>query len=92
MGQIENFCRELRRVEDVNDLNEEEREVIRKALSSIHHHGFVHKDVRKENILIKRDHDRFHACFIDFTFSKEAESQYDFRKEMESLGRLLAQL
>lgn len=80
-----------RPLEDVESLNNQERLVIQSALSSIHRHGFVHNDICKDNILIKRNDYQFYASFIDFAFSKQG-CQHDFQKEMELLARLLGQL
>jgi tRNA A-37 threonylcarbamoyl transferase component Bud32 len=77
-------------LEDVENLSDRERRAFRRALSSIHHHGFIHNDIRKANILIKRDGSQSQAFFIDFAFS-ERGAQHDFSREMRSLKRLLGQ-
>jgi tRNA A-37 threonylcarbamoyl transferase component Bud32 len=69
-------------------LTAEERQKIRKALKSIHHHGYVHNDIRKENILIRREGDRSSICFIDFAYSAKG-TQEDFRKEMVQLRHVI---
>ncbi|CAG8659745.1 17352_t:CDS:2, partial [Funneliformis caledonium] len=79
-----------RPLEDAESLSDQEYLVIQTALSSIHRHGFVHNDIRKENILIKRSSYKFYASFIDFAFSKQG-CKRDFQKEMKSLARLLGQ-
>ncbi|CAG8647187.1 11077_t:CDS:2, partial [Paraglomus occultum] len=79
-----------RPLEDAESLSDQEYLVIRTALSSIHHYGFVHNDIHRENILVKRTSHQFYASFIDFAFSKQG-CQHDFQKEMKSLARLLRQ-
>ena len=74
-------------LEDVSSLSGEEHLVIQTALSSIHDHGFVHNDIRKGNILIKRNGSQFSAFFIDFAFSKPGD-QHNFQNEMELLEAL----
>ena len=78
-------------LKDVKSLSDQERLVIQTALSSIHRHGFVHNDIRKDNILIKRDGSQFSASFIDFAFSKQGRRR-DFQKEMKFLASLLRQM
>lgn len=77
-------------LEDAESLSDQERLVIQTALSSIHRHGFVHHDVRLDNILIRRSGRQFHASLIDFAFSKQG-FQRDFLKEMGLLEALLGQ-
>ncbi|RUS15037.1 hypothetical protein BC937DRAFT_92978 [Endogone sp. FLAS-F59071] len=74
-------------LEDTESLSDQERLVIQTALSSIHRHGFVHNDIRKDNILIKRNGSQFYASFIDFAFSKRG-SRRDFQNEMRLLRQL----
>ena len=77
-------------LEDAESLSDRERLVIQTALSSIHRHGFVHNDIRKDNILIRRNGRQFHAFFIDFAFSKQGFRR-DFLNEVRSLRALLGQ-
>jgi tRNA A-37 threonylcarbamoyl transferase component Bud32 len=75
-------------LEDEERLNAEECRIIRTALSCIHDHGFVHNDIDRDNILIKRDGYQTYAFLIDFALSKKG-CKRDFQNEMESLSRLL---
>jgi serine/threonine protein kinase len=77
-----------RRLEDAERLTDMECRVIQRALSRVHDHGFAHNDIRKENILIKRNGRQFHAFLIDFAFSKRG-SPCDFEQERELLAELL---
>ena len=75
-------------LEDVESLSDQELRIIQSALLSIHQHGFVHKDIHCNNILVKYNGNKFHASFIDFAFSGGGSSG-DFQKEMRSLMGLL---
>ena len=77
-------------LEDVKSLSDQEDIVIQTALSSIHCHGFVHNDIREDNILIRRNGCQFSAFFIDFAFSKQGRPR-DFQNEMGLLVSLLEQ-
>ncbi|KAF8648911.1 hypothetical protein AX16_006133 [Volvariella volvacea WC 439] len=79
-----------RPLEHAKSLSDEERQVIQRALLSIHRHGFIHNDIREDNILIERNGHQFYASLIDFAFSKKG-CRRDFRKEMGSLARLFGQ-
>jgi tRNA A-37 threonylcarbamoyl transferase component Bud32 len=69
---------------DEERLSGKERQVIQRALTSIHRHGFMHGDIRRENIRISRSGGRFNAFFIDFGFSKPG-CEKDFREETKVL-------
>ena len=69
---------------------DEERLEIKKALKFIHCRGYVHNDIREENILIQRDGDKFSVCFIDFALSVKGAPD-DFRKEMAQLRHVIGQ-
>ena len=75
----------------VDQLNRSKRWEIVGALSEIHRRGFLHNDIREENILIQRGKDGFKATFkfIDFAFSKRTRDKRRFRKEMACLKELL---
>jgi hypothetical protein len=60
----------------------------RRVLVSIHSYGYIHGDVRKENILVKRTGDHFNAFFIDFAFARRG-SQAEFYGEKRALAQLL---
>jgi serine/threonine protein kinase len=74
---------------EVNSLNDQERYEIVKALSQIHGHGFLHKDIRAENILFQHSDDGFRVSFIDFTLSKRNNKKIEFVIEMRQLKSLL---
>ena len=57
-------------------------------LSEIHRKGFLHNDIREENIL-QRGRNGFKATFIDFAFSKRTRDKRRFRKDMACLKELL---
>ena len=73
---------------DVESLSKQERRVIRRALSLIHLHGYVHGDIREDNILIERSGQQFSACFIDFGYSKKG-SKRERGAEKRALVRIL---
>ena len=50
----------------VENLNDEKREMILQVLASIHSEGFLHGDLRSENILIEHWRDGPRITFIDF--------------------------
>ena len=60
-----------------------------KALSKIHQSGFLHNDIREDNILAQRGKGGFRPCFIDFAFSKRNSDNTLFSDEMSDLKQLL---
>lgn len=74
---------------EVEELSDQERNEIVKALSDIHDHGVLHKDIRPENILIERHRDGFRVMFIDFAFSKGVSNKEESKKEMAILNMML---
>lgn len=74
---------------EVEELSDQERNEIVKALSDIHDHGILHKDIRPENILIQRHRDGFKAMFIDFAFSKRVSNKEEPKKETAILKMML---
>jgi tRNA A-37 threonylcarbamoyl transferase component Bud32 len=75
-------------LEDVASLSKEECLVIERVLETIHSYGYIHGDVRKENILLKCSGDHFNAFFIDFAFAQRG-SQAEFYGEKRVLTQLL---
>ena len=75
----------------MDQLNRSERWGIVGALSEIHRRGFLHNDIRQDNILVQRGKDGSKATFkfIDFAFSKRTRDKRRFRKEMACLKELL---
>lgn len=74
---------------EVEELSDQECNEIVKALSDIHDHGVLHKDLRPENILIERHRDGFRVMFIDFAFSKGVSNKEEPKKEMAILNMML---
>ncbi|RUS14232.1 hypothetical protein BC937DRAFT_94152 [Endogone sp. FLAS-F59071] len=60
------------------------------ALSAIHHHGILHNDIRKENILIQHSNGGFRISFIDFAFSERTSDKEKLSQEMANLKYLLS--
>jgi hypothetical protein len=75
-------------LEDVASLSKEECLAIERVLASIHSYGYIHGDIREENILVKRSGDHFNAFFIDFAFARRG-SQAEFYAEKRGLAQLL---
>ena len=71
---------------EVDKLKDSERSKIVKALSKIHQSGFLHNDIREDNILAQRGKGGFRPCFIDFAFSKRNSDNTD---EISDLKQLL---
>lgn len=74
---------------EVEELSDQERNDIVKALSDIHNHGVLHKDIRPENILIERHRDGFKVMFIDFAFSERVSNKEEPRREVAALKVVL---
>ncbi|RPB01467.1 hypothetical protein L873DRAFT_1803683 [Choiromyces venosus 120613-1] len=74
---------------ELEELSDQERNEIVKALSDIHCHGLLHEDIRPGNILIQRYHDTFRVMFIDFAFSKSISNKEEPEKEMAILKMML---
>lgn len=73
----------------MEELSDQERNEIVKALSDIHNHGVLHKDICPENILTQCHRDGFKAMFIDFAFSKRVSNKEEPKKEMAILKMML---
>ena len=73
----------------VEELSDQERNEIVKALSDIHDHGVLHEDIRPANILIQRRRNRFKVMFIDFALSKRVSNKEELKKEMAILKSML---
>lgn len=74
---------------EVEELSDQERNEIVKALSDIHDHSILHKDICPENILIQRHRDGFKVMFIDFAFSERVSNKEEPKKEMAILKMML---
>jgi tRNA A-37 threonylcarbamoyl transferase component Bud32 len=74
---------------EVGNLNDEKREMIVGALASIHSEGFLHGDLRCENILIEHYHGDPRITFIDFGFSRKFSDHKESDREMADLQRMI---
>ena len=74
---------------EVEDLNDEKREMILHVLASIHSEGFLHGDLRCENILIEHWRDGPRITFIDFGFSRKFSNHEESEREMTALKRMI---
>ena len=74
---------------EVENLNDEMRERIIKALASIHAQGLLHGDIRHENILFSHCPNGFNITFIDFGFSRKISNLKEAQKEMIALKDIL---
>lgn len=74
---------------EVEELSDQERNETVKALSNIHDHGILHKDICPENILIQRHRYGFKVVFIDFAFSERVSNKEEPKKEMAILKMML---
>ena len=70
----------------MDQLKDAERSKIVKALTKIHQSGFLHNDIREDNILTQRGKGGFRPCF---TFSKQNNDDKLFSDEMSDLKQLL---
>ena len=73
----------------VENLSDEERNGAVKALSSLHDHGVLHGDIRRENILVQYEHDKVNVKLIDLAFSRRISNKNEAKKEMKTLQRML---
>jgi tRNA A-37 threonylcarbamoyl transferase component Bud32 len=68
---------------EVENLNDEKREMIVGVLASVHTwRGFLHGDIRCENILVEHWHDDPRITFIDFGFSRKFSNYKESEREM----------
>jgi serine/threonine protein kinase len=74
---------------DVENLNDEMREMIVGVLASIHGQGFLHGDIKRDNILVEYCLDGPRITFIDFGFSRRLSSRKESLREMATLRRLI---
>ena len=74
---------------EVENLNDEKREMILHVLASIHSEGFLHGDLRCENILIEHRRDGPRITFIDFGFSRKFSNHKESEREMSALKRMI---
>ena len=70
---------------EVDELKDSERSKIVKALSKIHQSGFLHNDIREDNILAQCGKGGFRPCLIEFGFSKRNRNNTLFSDEMSEL-------
>jgi tRNA A-37 threonylcarbamoyl transferase component Bud32 len=73
----------------VENLNDEERKMILGVLDSIHGEGFLHGDLRCENILIEHSHDDPRITFIDFGSSRKFSNHKESEREMAALQKII---
>jgi serine/threonine protein kinase len=74
---------------EVENLNDKMREMIVGVLASIHGEGFLHGDLRCENILVEYCHDGPRITFIDFGFSRKFSSRKESEGEMAALKAMI---
>jgi serine/threonine protein kinase len=74
---------------EVENLNDEKRRMIEGVLASIHGEGFLHGDVRSDNILVEDCHDGPRVKIIDFGFSRKFSSRKESEREMAVLKKLI---
>ena len=70
-------------------LRDVELQKIVEALSAIHHHGILHNDIHKDNILIQPDNGGFRVSFIDFALSERTFDEKILSQEMAELRGML---
>jgi len=73
----------------VENLNEEKRGMIVGVLASIRGEGYLHGDLRCDNILVQYWHDGPRITFIDFGFSRKFSSRKEPEREMEELRKMV---
>ena len=59
------------------------------ALSSLHDHGVLHRDIQANNILVQYEHDKVNVKMIDLAFSRTISNKNEAKKEMITLQRML---
>jgi tRNA A-37 threonylcarbamoyl transferase component Bud32 len=74
---------------EVENLNDEKRKMILGVLASIHGEGFLHGDLRCENILIEHYHNNPRITFIDFGFSRKFSNNKESKSEMAALQKMI---
>ena len=74
---------------EVENLNDEKREMTLHVLATIHSEGFLHGDLRCENILIEHWRDGPRITFIDFGFSRKFSNHKESEREMTALKRMI---
>jgi len=74
---------------EVENLNDEKRRMIEGVLASIHGEGFLHGDVRCENILVEDCDDGPRVKIIDFGFSRKLSRRKESEGEMAVLRKLI---
>uniref|UniRef100_T1JKX7 Protein kinase domain-containing protein n=1 Tax=Strigamia maritima TaxID=126957 RepID=T1JKX7_STRMM len=83
------FCLALELLDrpiDVDTLTSTDKEGVEDCLQAIHMKGILHKDIRSDNILAKKDGG---YCFIDFAFAVQNSSWNKFNEEINELRNLL---
>jgi len=74
---------------EVENLNDGKRRMIERVLASIHGEGFIHGDVREDNILVEDCHDGPRVKIIDFGFLRKYSRRKELGREMAVLKKLI---
>jgi hypothetical protein len=70
-------------------LNRKTREMIVKVMASIHSEGFLHGDLKGDNILVEYCDDGPKITFIDFGYSRKFSSHKESVSEMAELKKMI---
>ena len=73
----------------IENLRDEERDGIIKALSSLHEHGVLHGDIRPSNILVQYECGKVNFKLIDLAFSQLISKREEARREMDTMKKVL---
>jgi len=73
----------------VENLNDEMRKKIIRALESIYMERLLHGDISRENILIEHCCHGFRIMFIYFGLSKKSSDYKEFKSELALLKKML---
>jgi serine/threonine protein kinase len=71
------------------NLDDKKRQMIVGVLASIHAEGFLHGDLRCENILIEHYNDDPRITFIDFGFARKFSNHKQSESEMAALRKMI---
>jgi tRNA A-37 threonylcarbamoyl transferase component Bud32 len=75
---------------EVENLNDQKRRMIKGVLASIHGEGYLHGDLRSDNILVEDCHGGPRVKIIDFGFSRKFSSRKESEREMAVLKKLIS--
>jgi serine/threonine protein kinase len=74
---------------EVENLNDQKRRMIKGVLASIHGEGYLHGDLRSDNILVEDCHGGPRVKIIDFGFSWKFCRRKESKREMAVLKKLI---